>query len=142
MTLENLTPWIAIAITLALSILVPLFTQIANNRFQHKKAKQEHRFAKEDEQRKNRTKAYENFLMNVGAAIEYRNGDALRAAGSSIGQIYLYVPKELYEKLDALFRCIRKYDWDSAEVRFFELTKLICAENEKYNHLTKIFIER
>ena len=40
MTLENLTPWIAIAITLALSILVPLFTQIANNRFQHKKAKE------------------------------------------------------------------------------------------------------
>lgn len=32
-TLEELASWIAIAFTLALSILVPLFTQIANNRF-------------------------------------------------------------------------------------------------------------
>lgn len=28
---KDLAPWIAIAITLALSILVPLFTQMANN---------------------------------------------------------------------------------------------------------------
>lgn len=37
---KDLAPWIAIAITLALSILVPLFTQIANNRFQLKLEKQ------------------------------------------------------------------------------------------------------
>lgn len=132
MTFETLAPWIAIAITLALSILVPLFTQIANNRFQYKKAKQEHEFAKEDEQRKNRVKAYENFLMSVGGAIEYRNAEALRAAGSSIGQIYLYVPEELYEKLDALFNSIRKYEWDIAEKRYLELTKLICEENSQH----------
>ena len=131
MTLETLAPWIAIAITLALSILVPLFTQMANNRFQYKKAKQEREFAKEDEQRKQRTQAYENFLMNVGGAIEYRNADALRAAGSSIGQIYLYVPKDLHSKLDALFNSIRNFKWDAAEVEYFELTKLICEENSK-----------
>ena len=33
---KDLAPWIAIAFTLALSILVPLFTQIANNRHQRK----------------------------------------------------------------------------------------------------------
>lgn len=131
MTLENLAPWIAIAITLALSILVPLFTQIANNRFHYKKAKQEHQFAKEDEQRKNRTKAYENFLMNVGAAIECRNGDALRAAGSSIGQIYLYVPNDFFDKLDVLFNDIRSHNWDKAEVEYLELTKLICNEKTR-----------
>ena len=131
MTLENLAPWIAIAITLALSILVPLFTQIANNRFKYKKAKQEHQFAKEDEQRKNRVQAYENFLMSVGAAIEYRNGDALRAAGSSIGQIYLYVPNDYYEKLDALFNDIRSYKWDKAQAEYLELAKLICNENTR-----------
>ena len=38
-TLGELAPWIAIAFTLALSILVPLFTQIANNRFQLKMQK-------------------------------------------------------------------------------------------------------
>ena len=132
MTLETLAPWIAIAITLALSILVPLFTQIANNRFQYKKAKQEHEFAKEDERRKNRVKAYENFLMNVAAAIEYRTEETLTSAGSSIGQVYLYVPEELYGKLDALYNSLRKSDWDTAEVRYLELTKLICDENSKF----------
>lgn len=32
MAISELAPWIAIAITLALSILVPLFTQIANKK--------------------------------------------------------------------------------------------------------------
>ncbi len=131
MTFEKLAPWITIAITLALSILVPLFTQISNNRFQYKKAKQEHQFAKEDEQRKKRIKAYENFLMNVGAAIEYRNSDALRAAGSSIGQIYLYVPDDFWGKLDVLFNDIRSHNWDQAEVEYLELAKLICNENTR-----------
>ncbi len=132
MTLETLAPWIAIAITLALSILVPLFTQIANNSFQYKKAKQEREFALEDEYRNNRIKSYENFLMSVGAAIEYRNADALRAAGASIGQIYLYVPKEMYKQLDSLFSSIRNYEWDTAERMYLELVKLICEENLRH----------
>ena len=131
MTLENLAPWIAIAITLALSILVPLFTQIANNRFQYKKAKQDYEFKKKDEQLKKRSDAYENFLMNVGAAIEYRSADTLRTAGSSIGQIYLYVPEDMYIKLDYLFSCLRQYKWDIAETQYLELTKLICELNSK-----------
>lgn len=36
MTINNLAPWIAIVVTSILSILVSLFTQIANNRFQLK----------------------------------------------------------------------------------------------------------
>ena len=36
MEFKDLAPWIAIAFTLALSILVPLFTQIANNNHQRK----------------------------------------------------------------------------------------------------------
>lgn len=132
MTLETLAPWIAIAITLALSILVPLFTQIANNRFQYKKTMQEHEFAKADERQRKHFDAYENFLMNVGAAIEYRNADTLSAAGASIGQIYLYVPEELHNKLDSLFNNLRNFEWGKAEVEYLELAKLICAENLKH----------
>jgi len=131
MTYETLAPWIAIAITLALSILVPLFTQIANNSFQYKKAIQEHEFTKADEQQRKRIAAYENFLMNVGAAIEFCDSSSLRAAGSSIGQIYLYVPEDLHAKLDVLFNNIRKNEWGNAEIQYLELAKLICAENTK-----------
>lgn len=38
---KDLAPWLALAITLALSILVPLFTQIANNKFQLKMYKEQ-----------------------------------------------------------------------------------------------------
>lgn len=124
---KDLAPWIAIAITLGLSILVPLFTQIANNRHQRKMQKEKIEY----EQNQKKIDAYENFLMNVGAAIEYRNADALRAAGSSIGQLYLYVPEKMQGKLDSLFSSIRNYRWDEAEIKYFELTKLICSENLK-----------
>ena len=41
---KDLVPWIAIAITLALSILVPFFTQIANNKHQRKIQKEKLEF--------------------------------------------------------------------------------------------------
>ena len=50
MTWETLAPWIAIAFTLALSILVPLFTQIANNRHQRKMLQEQ--FEREQKQKR------------------------------------------------------------------------------------------
>lgn len=132
MDYDSLAQWVAIAITMSLSILVPLFTQIANNRFQYKKSIQEYEFAKADEQQRKRIAAYENFLMNVGAAIEFCDSSSLRAAGSSIGQIYLYVPKDLHAKLDILFNSIRKNEWGNAETQYLELAKLICEK--ELNH--------
>ncbi|MBO5850993.1 MAG: hypothetical protein J6R29_01525 [Clostridia bacterium] len=46
---KDLAPWIAIAITLALSILVPFFTQIANNKHQRKMQKEKLDFAQAKE---------------------------------------------------------------------------------------------
>ena len=37
---KDLAPWIAVAFSLGLSILVPLFTQMANNRHQRKMQKE------------------------------------------------------------------------------------------------------
>ena len=64
MTWENLAPWIAIAFTLALSILVPLFTQIANNKHQRKMQKEQ----REYEQSQRKRQVYEKFLTTMGAA--------------------------------------------------------------------------
>lgn len=128
---KDLAPWIAIAVTLILSILVPLFTQIANNRFQSKKLKQEHELDIKEKNYQKCIEAYENFLKDVGAAIEYRSEDVQRKTGSSIGQLYLYVPSEIHKKLDALYTDIRKYHWEEAESKYFELAKLVYEEYEK-----------
>ena len=55
---KDLAPWIAIAFTLALSILVPLFTQIANNHHQRKMRDDEIKY---EEANKKKT-VYEDFL--------------------------------------------------------------------------------
>ena len=62
---KDIAPWIAIAVTLILSILVPLFTQIANNRHQRKMQKEKFEY----EQSQKRTEAYESFLLSVGGII-------------------------------------------------------------------------
>ena len=62
---KDLAPWITIGITVALSILVPLFTQIANNKHQRKIQRENRKYEKE--QRK--IQVLENFLSKVGGMI-------------------------------------------------------------------------
>ena len=129
--INTLAPWVAIAVTLILSILVPLFTQIANNSFQLKKAKQDRKFEGEKEKLSKKTEAYEGFLMDVGAAIEYQRNENLAAAGASIGRLYLYVPSTWHTQLDELFHCIRGYEWGNAEKQFVAISKLLAEEYQK-----------
>ena len=126
--INTLASWMAIAVTLILSILVPVFSQIANNSFQLKKAKQDRVLEEEKEKLSKKTEAYERFLTDVGAAIEFRRNDNLPLAGASISRLYLYVPVEWHIQLDALFQNIRKFEWDQAELRFLELSKMLAQE--------------
>ena len=129
--INELAPWVAIAVTLILSILVPLFTQIANNRFQLKKAKQDRKLDEEKEKLSKKTDAYEHFLMDVGAAITFATKENLPEAGASIGRLLLYVPVEWHGKLDALFHNVRTNKWGEAEMQFSELAKLVSEEYGK-----------
>ena len=121
---KDLAPWIAIAITLILSILVPLFTQIANNN--HQRKMQREKFEYEEKQKK--IIAYEEFLLTVGAVIVYADKSTLPLAGSNIERIYLYAPKEWHEDLDSLFEFARKYEWKDAAVIMQKLNRLISEE--------------
>ena len=124
---KDLAPWIAIAITLSLSILVPLFTQIANNAHQMKMQKEKLDYERAQE----KEKVYKSFLLNVGGAIAHATGEALIEAGASVYQIYLYAPTEWWEDLDALATYIRKYEWTKAEEIMQKLGKLISEELNK-----------
>ena len=127
MELKDLAPWIAIAITLSLSILVPVFTQIANNRHQRK---MEHdRLHYEENQRK--MLRFESFLADVGGILMSRGlsrSEDLVRAGSSLHQIYIYAPQEWRHDLKTLEQQLMKYKWDEA----MELTqKLSCLISEE-----------
>lgn len=121
MTWETLAPWIAIAFTLALSILVPLFTQIANNN--HQRKMQREKFEYEEKQKKR--KAYETFLSDVGGTITARghiSQENLAQAGGALHQLYIYVPVDRYDDLDQLTEYITSFKWDKAR----ELNQKIC----------------
>lgn len=121
---KDLAPWIAIAITLILSILVPLFTQIANNVHQRKMQKEKIEYEKAQE----KEIVYKSFLQNVGAVITCANKETLQTAGLSIYQMYLYSPSEWWNDLEQLAYHIRKYEWEQAERILQKLSRLISEE--------------
>lgn len=135
--INELAPWVAIAVTLILSILVPVFNQIANNRFQLKKARQDRKLDEEKEKYTKRVEAYEGFMIDVGAAVEFQRNDNLATAGASIGRLYLYAPSIWHAQLDELFQSIRKYEWGNAEKQFLAISKLLAEEYQKTESQTK-----
>lgn len=131
MTWEMLAPWIAIAFTLALSILVPLFTQIANNN--HQRKMQREKFEYEEKQKK--TKAYETFLSDVGGLITADGSisrEKLSEAGAAIHQLYIYCPTEWYSDLDSLTDLVMKNEWHKAKVIVQKISRLISEELKKH----------
>ena len=127
---KDLAPWIAIAITLILSILVPLFTQIANNSHQRKMQREKFEY----EQKQKKIKAFEAFLLDVGAVVtisSYAGDEQIVKAGASLHQLYLYAPSEWWENLDLLANYIEKSKWDEAIPLMKKLSHLIKQEIDK-----------
>ena len=124
---KDLAPWIAIAFTLALSILVPLFTQIANNN--HQRKMQREKIEYEENQKK--TKAFEAFLLDVGGAVVYRSTDNLEKAGASLFRLYVYAPEKWLNDLDALADSMRKGETGNASVIMQKIARLIADELNK-----------
>ncbi len=119
MNWKELAPWITIAITLILSIITPLLTQIANNRFKIKQNKQEQKNKIE----RDKVHTYYEFAENVGACVAFSDYEEVKSAGAVIQKMYLIMPETYWEQLDNLYSLIRKHDWDEAEIVLRELCK-------------------
>ena len=127
---KDLAQWIAIAFTLALSILVPLFTQIANN--SHQRKMQQEKLKHEEKQKK--AKAYENFLLNAGRCITvsgYASAEQITQAGASLQQVYIYSPPEWWDDLDALALKIKSDSWKECLTLVQKLSRLMAEELNK-----------
>ncbi len=127
MNWESLASWIAIAITMALSILVPVFTQIANNSHQRKMQKEKIEYEKSQRKRE----VYEKFLLDVGGAVTAATSttrEHMNDAGASLYEMYIYAPSDWQCKLDKLASHISKYEWKEARLILQELSRLISLE--------------
>ena len=121
---KDLAPWIAVAFSLGLSILVPLFTQMANNRHQRKMQKEKLKY----EQSQKRIAAYESFLLSVGGIVTssaYSATEWVNKAGADLHRMYLYAPKDWWADLDELTNCIEQAQWEKAKELMQKLSHLI-----------------
>lgn len=121
---KDLAPWIAIAITLALSILVPLFTQMANNSHQRKMQKEKIEYEKSQE----KEKVFKELIQKVGSAITCPTTQAMEQAGASIFPVYLYAPEAWWDDLDNLSVLIKKGERNNALSILQQLSKLIAQD--------------
>jgi len=117
----DIAPWIAIAVTLIISIIIPMLTQLINNRFALNQQKITHVEKLYDA----KMQIINAFFQNVGACIAHADTDRVHNAGANILSMYCYIPKENWSLLDELYSCIRKRDMDQAEAKMIELSKLM-----------------
>lgn len=128
---KDLAPWIAIAFTLALSILVPLFTQIANNNHQRKMQREKMDY----EQRQKKIRVYETFLSDVGGLVTakgYVEKEQLIKSGAALHQLYVYAPTEWYNDLDELMEYMMMFKWNEAKPIIQKFSRIISEEINKY----------
>ena len=124
MNVNNMVPWLTLFVTLALSILVPLFTQIANNRFQLKLRKQDEKSKKAELKQD----AYRRFMEDVGGCILFAQKENIGQAGASIQRLYMYVPEEWWEELDQLYILMQGMDFKKAMLHMQKVTKFISKD--------------
>lgn len=115
----EMAPWIAIAITLILSIVIPFLTQIVNNKFQLKQQRQQRKDAQYDI----KYKVFSDFTSNVGACIAHADVESVHAAGASVQCMYLFMPEENWHSLDLLYSQLRAHKWEEAEEEMKFLAK-------------------
>ena len=127
MKATDIAPWIAIAVTLILSILVPLFTQIANNKFQLKLKQLELR----EVHKKRKMDAFDEYYQKVGGCVLYAQKDNISDAGASIQRLYAYVPEDRWNELDELFDNIKGYNWQGAKNNMKSISKWLALEVQK-----------
>ena len=132
MNWNELAPWLALVITIAISILVPLFTQIANNNFQLKMHKTKESIEKEKDRINRIVNAYESFLINVGECVGMAGRENITKATASLHRLYIYAPDDWWEEMDKLCDEIREYNWNGATITLRNLSKKIAIELDKY----------
>lgn len=104
------------AAALLVSVLSPTLTAIVNNHHEYKKRisdfEQEHRIA-----------AIEAYVRSTGAVCGNGTNESFAQYGAHCGEIYLYVPKELWPKIDTIAEKLQEPDYISASKELHSLCK-------------------
>lgn len=111
--------WSAIisGIALVAAVLSPVITAIVNNKYQSKINRQKYF----DE---HRAQVIENYIQSVGELCEDVDRESFRRAyGRNSKEIYLYLPQELWSKVDSIDSLIYRNNHRQACIVLAELCK-------------------
>lgn len=110
--------WIALAVSLAGTILAPYFIAKMNNEHQLKLRELDIKEKHEEEFSQARIKSIENYISNVSKCLSNPTHDCLRECGEHFFQIYAYAPQTLWPSLDELYELIHEHKWQQARTVF------------------------
>lgn len=117
---SNLTLLVAI-----IAIVSPVVTTIIDNLFRLNSKRLELESLKHKEHSEFVKRIFENYLSYTGKVINEPNHENLGAYGSAYGLILFYVSDDEAEKIMDCHRCIRRREWDDANLRFEMVSQAI-----------------
>ena len=130
--------WIAILVTLAITIITPALTSFLNNRFQLHLKKMELQESAENELFSKKLETYEGALRTIGNCIHYYSPDNRAIFGEYLYKLYLYLPEEHWPVLDSL---VKDFEEDAREQiweDFLALSKILSRELNTSERLVKL----
>ena len=112
---------------LLFSLLSPLLTAIIQNvgesRRQKRESQQKAELLNQQFYLQHRAEVIERYIRATGAALRLQTKENVTEYGMAMGEIYLYVPKELWPKLDKMDKSIDLYNSDTPSELFAEICK-------------------
>ncbi len=108
---------IIMGISLLIAISTPIITAIINSHHEIKMYKL--RFYNE-----HKSEVIEGFLKTVGNCIYYSDESNLHSLGEYFGEIYLYTPPSMHDKITELSKCLQyaNMDNDKARIIFIDIS--------------------
>lgn len=119
----NVAQWIAIALTLIISIISPIITAYINNTFQLKMADRNAKNKEIENYYLRKRAVIDSFVATTGKCLFHATTDSLQACGESFYSIYIYVPSSLWNEIDDLLVFIRAHEFEKAQSHFAKLSK-------------------
>lgn len=117
---------------LLFSIASPFFSELIRGHFRLKEKRLDAELEREKQNqefyRRHRAEVIENFILAAGRAVKHPVGENIDALGAASGEIYLYVDKSLWLKIDSIRENLPHGNLEEAETAFVSLCKKLSQE--------------
>ena len=120
--------WLAIFVTLAISIITPAVSTFLTNRFQLKLKRMELIHNEQEAAYNQKLISFENALRDLGKFLHFTSNDNFASVGEHLYELYLYLPPEHWPLLDSLATSLQEEDCSLAHSQLIELSKILSKE--------------